>query len=287
MTRLLLMLCLLVAPVAADAPYQLATLLSWQRRSYPAAVVTSGFYDPRGISRYRSTPGLHLGYDIAMPYGTPVLAAWPGVVTAIIPWYGEEYGLRVEHPDGSSATYGHIAPGLGIGARVQPGTVVGWIASDHLDVKMRDSRGLPFDFGSGVVTFVPLPPDPAVLWRQAREELVHLVQAEASYRPQPRPAPELQKLGLRVAPRRLPRAGSSRLPELRRAWERFRKLPRPARQPAWSECPRLEREWRSARESLDRAAQLYAAGLLARKAWEAAVQEESRWRLLAEIARAL
>ena len=129
--------------------YRLDDVLQWQRRSYPAATVTSGFWDPRGVSRYRSQPGVHWGYDIAMPYGARVHCAWPGTVEAILPWHGSEVGVRVRHSDGSCATYGHVHALVSVGKRVESGDIIASIASDHLDVKMRDPQGQPFDFGSG------------------------------------------------------------------------------------------------------------------------------------------
>lgn len=137
-----------VAALRCPGPaYALADLLAWQRRSYSQAVVTSGFLDPRGVSRYRSQPGLHLGYDIAMPAGSPVLAAWPGTAIALVPWADGEWGVVVEHADGTRATYGHVAPQVQPGAAVVPGMTLGLIAVDHLDVKMRDARGEPLDYG--------------------------------------------------------------------------------------------------------------------------------------------
>jgi len=167
MRPLLLLLLLLAAaqalePEAADPAvlrqvmarrlrepsYGLQDLLAWQRRSYPPAVVTSGFYDPRGVSRYRSEPGLHLGYDIAMPAGASVLAAWTGRVSAVIPWAPGEWGVAVEHPDGTRATYGHVVPSVAPGQAVEPGTSLGTVAIDHLDVKLRDASDRPVDFGA-------------------------------------------------------------------------------------------------------------------------------------------
>lgn len=141
-------------------------LVRLQQRHFPGAVVTSGFHDWRTTSKYRSQAGLHLGYDIAMPYGCPFAAGWPGRVVAITPWYGEEYGITVVSPDGTSTTYGHVRPGVEIGTLVQPGTILGTIASDHLDVKMRDPSGNYFDFGgSGRIA-------PAPVWHDSREAIM-------------------------------------------------------------------------------------------------------------------
>lgn len=125
----------------------LADYVQMQQRFFPGAVVTAGFYDWRTTSRYRSHAGLHLGYDVAMPYGCPFSAGWPGTVTAIVLWSGEEYGITVQHPDGSSVTYGHVSPKVSVGQHVVPGEAIGTIAYNHVDVKMRDSAGNYVDFG--------------------------------------------------------------------------------------------------------------------------------------------
>ena len=130
-----------------QTPYALSALLQTQRASYAQVQVTSGFSDARGVSRYRSQAGLHLGYDLAMPYGCAVLCAWPGRVEAVIPWYGSEVGVRVRHSDGTCATYGHVQARVKAGELVEPGQILGTIASDHLDVKMRDASDQPLDFG--------------------------------------------------------------------------------------------------------------------------------------------
>ena len=127
----------------------LGHLVALQRQHFPQAWVSSTFYDYRTVSRYRRNPGLHLGYDIAMPYGCAVSAGWDGVVTNIIPWTATEYGVTVTDASGISVTYGHITPLVSIGQRVKAGSVVARIASDHVDVKMRDASGQYVPFGEG------------------------------------------------------------------------------------------------------------------------------------------
>ncbi len=127
----------------------LGHLVALQRQHFPQAWVSSTFYDYRTVSRYRRNPGLHLGYDIAMPFGCAVSAGWDGVVTDIIPWTGTEYGVTVTDASGISVTYGHITPLVSVGQRVKAGGIVARIASDHVDVKMRDSAGQYVPFGEG------------------------------------------------------------------------------------------------------------------------------------------
>ena len=147
-------------PHAGGGVYQgardLADYVALQQRNFPGAVVTAGFYDWRTISKYRGHAGLHLGYDVAMPYGCPFSAGWAGTVTAITPWSDTEYGITVVHPDGSSVTYGHVAATVNVGQQVQPGDVLGTIAYNHVDVKMRDANGNYVDFG-GNGRVVPTP----------------------------------------------------------------------------------------------------------------------------------
>jgi hypothetical protein len=139
-----------------------------QKCTYPQACVVAGFYDWRTTSRWRSRAGLHFGYDIAMPYGTPFVSGWSGVVTSIVPWYGEEYGITLALADGNSVTYGHVSPAVKVGDTVQVGQVTGFIRLDHVDVKMRDNTGNFVDFGNGksstlnmaLLTSAPMPAIP-------------------------------------------------------------------------------------------------------------------------------
>lgn len=138
-----------VEALGGGSGHALDDLLTACRRAWADAIVTSGFLDWRGVSRYRRVPGQHLGYDVAMPAGTPVACAWPGRVVAVTPWTDSEWGVTVRHDDGTEATYGHLAkPGVTVGATVAPGQTLGLVAVDHLDVKMRDANGRPLDFGA-------------------------------------------------------------------------------------------------------------------------------------------
>jgi hypothetical protein len=139
----------------------LGHLLALQRRHWGAAWISGTFYDWRTVSKYRRNAGLHLGYDIALPFGTPVSAGWDGTVVAVVPWTSSEWGVTVRGADGTEVTYGHITPGVVHGQRVSTGDTVGRIASDHVDVKMRDSRGNYIPFGEGAGT-APLVAQPAV-----------------------------------------------------------------------------------------------------------------------------
>lgn len=141
----------------------LEALMVLQRAMFPGAVVTGSFYDWRAPSKYRAVAGLHLGYDIGMPAGTPAVAGWPGQVTRIQPWFGAEHGVTVLSPSGFEATYGHITPRVRVGDVMNAGDVVGLVVNDHVDVKMRGPDGLFFDFGHATPPAVGLLPlSPAV-----------------------------------------------------------------------------------------------------------------------------
>lgn len=139
----------------------LGHLLALQRRHWAPAFISGTFYEWRTLSQYRRQAGLHLGYDIALPYGSAVSAGWPGTVVAVVPWTDTEWGVTVRGSDGTEVTYGHISPSVSVGTTVASGDVVGRIASDHVDVKMRDRLGryVPFGEGSeGVPTAYPSVP---------------------------------------------------------------------------------------------------------------------------------
>lgn len=125
----------------------LAGLVELQRSAWPGAVVTSGFYDWRTVSQYRSRAGLHLGYDIAMPAGSPVRAGWSGSVVSVAPWTDTQWGITVLSGSGLEVTYGHLSPSVSVGDAIQVGDVVGTVVVDHVDVKMRDTAGNYVDFG--------------------------------------------------------------------------------------------------------------------------------------------
>lgn len=113
----------------------------------PYALVTGWFWDWRSVSRYRSNPGYHFGYDIGMPAGTQVPAGWAGQVTSIANWAYGEWGISIVTRDGYTITYGHLAPRVSEGSFVNVGDIVGTVAVDHVDVKIRDPQGGFVDFG--------------------------------------------------------------------------------------------------------------------------------------------
>lgn len=152
----MLALCL---PCYAEGQSLVEALLR-MRTSYPAAEITGRFADYRGLSMYRSHAGLHNGYDIGMPAGAAVPAVWAGTVVAITPWTSTQVGVSVQTGP-FEVTYGHLIPGsVRVGDFVRPGDVLGTVAVDHVDIKMRDGSGAYVDFGEGVGA---TPVDPADL----------------------------------------------------------------------------------------------------------------------------
>ena len=152
----LLLLWLLTCGARGDV----ADLLAWQRQGDSGAFISSGFYDWRGPSKYRSRPGLHAGYDIAMLAGSRVRTPWPGEVVAITPWYGEEFGVTLRLPNGLEATFGHIAPSVSLGQVLARGAVVGRVVVDHVDVKVRNASGY-VDFGVEKMVLAGSSPPPS------------------------------------------------------------------------------------------------------------------------------
>ena len=113
----------------------------------PYAVITGWFSDWRDVSMYRSHAGYHYGYDIGLLKGFRVPAGWAGTVTAIIPWSDYEWGIMVTMKNGYSVTYGHLTPLVKVGTVIEPGMVVGEVAVNHVDIKVRDPQGNFVDIG--------------------------------------------------------------------------------------------------------------------------------------------
>lgn len=77
----------------------------------------------------------HAGIDWAGPVGTPIMAAGSGVIEEAR--FKGEFGnyIRIRHANGYKTAYAHLsrhAPGIGEGARVTQGQVIGFIGSTGL-----------------------------------------------------------------------------------------------------------------------------------------------------------
>lgn len=133
--------------------------LPFQGASYP---VTSGF-GPRN-SPTAGASSYHWGYDFGTPLGTPLYAPagatvdFMGADTADLDGDGVPDGLgnylRLLMPGGEQMYYGHLdrfAPGLEVGATIDPGTLLAYTGSSgistgpHLDIRMRDAEGNRID----------------------------------------------------------------------------------------------------------------------------------------------
>lgn len=78
---------------------------------------------------------LHRGVDWAAPIGTPVVAAFEGVIAAA--GDGKGYGnlVRISHPNGLETRYAHLnsfADGIATGASVSAGTLIGYVGTTGL-----------------------------------------------------------------------------------------------------------------------------------------------------------
>lgn len=130
-----------VAPATTPSSYggALPRYLDQVHRSVASyAQVTSVFSDPR--------PGrLHHGYDIGLDAGTAVPVGWSGRVVKIAPWYNGEFCISV-NVGGVLVNYGHLHPAVKEGDLVKVGDTVGFVAYNHVDIKMM--RGEEFvDWG--------------------------------------------------------------------------------------------------------------------------------------------
>ncbi len=106
---------------------------------------SSGF-GPRGR-------GFHAGVDLRAPHGSPVRAPVGGTVVFAGRWYAYGTIIDIEHRDGSVARYAHlatIAAGVGPGAQVLPGQLIGTVGRTgrttgaHLHIELRRD-GRPVD----------------------------------------------------------------------------------------------------------------------------------------------
>lgn len=103
------------------------------RKPIADGIMRSGFgYRRHPVLGYAK---LHTGVDWANPIGTPIVAAGNG--TVIKAEWDSGYGRRVEvqHINGYVTTYNHMSRfgrGVGAGARVRQGQVVGYVGSTGL-----------------------------------------------------------------------------------------------------------------------------------------------------------
>ena len=126
------------------------------QRIYPASQITGSFWDWRAPSVYRRRAGLHYGYDLSAPAGTPVTAPWEAAVVAITPWNGRECGITLS-AGGHRITFGHLLPSVEVGWHLKVGQCIGLVARDHVDIKAKDERDHFVDLRLVSVFSVPTP----------------------------------------------------------------------------------------------------------------------------------
>jgi murein DD-endopeptidase MepM/ murein hydrolase activator NlpD len=124
---------------------------AWQQ-PLPEARVTSPFNSQR-MHPILARVLPHLGIDYAAPYGTPVRAAGDGSISSAERRGGYGNIVEIQHPNGYSTRYAHLsrfAPGLGRGAAVRQGEIIGFVGATglatgpHLHYEVR-RHGRPVD----------------------------------------------------------------------------------------------------------------------------------------------
>ncbi len=96
------------------------------------APVAGRVSSPYGARRdpFSGSPAFHAGLDLAAPEGTPVRAAAPGRVAFSGPSGAAGRVVRIEHPDGTTTGYAHLARAfVAPGALVEAGDVIGAVGT--------------------------------------------------------------------------------------------------------------------------------------------------------------
>lgn len=119
----------------AEAPLSLA---------WPVTGAITSEYGWRTSPFGGGTREFHEGLDIAVPAGTPVKAAAPGVVVQAGWMGGFGYGVVIDHGGKMQTLYGHLKRiRVRAGQRVQRGEVIAWSGSSgrstgpHLDFRVK------------------------------------------------------------------------------------------------------------------------------------------------------
>ncbi len=164
------------AAVKQNAKSDLDSYVQLIKKYDPYAIITGWFWDWRSISVYRRNAGYHLGYDIAMPAGCLVPSGWSGTVIAVTPWSSSEWGISLLTNNGYVITFGHLIPCVSVGSPILPGTAVGTVARDHVDIKITDPSGNYIDFGKTSGLF---PIDPNAVFMTDKSFYLHSPQNRA------------------------------------------------------------------------------------------------------------
>jgi hypothetical protein len=97
---------------------------------------------------------VHEGMDIDLPYGTPIYAGWPGVVTEIGGSEAHDYGphaVKIWLDEGHDIVLGHLTRAMVVkGQRVEIGTLVGYVGDLGVtDIPNLDFGARPHGGGTG------------------------------------------------------------------------------------------------------------------------------------------
>ncbi|WP_245678322.1 M23 family metallopeptidase [Chondromyces crocatus] len=174
------------------------------RLPVPGAPVTSHF-NPKRLHPILKKPMPHTGTDFGAPSGTPIYAAYRGVVEFIGPAGPSGNLVTVKHPNGVTTGYAHMSkflPGLKVGDKVGTHQQVGYVGTTgrstgpHLhftakrDGKYFDALTLQMDGER------PVPPVDKAAFLAAKEALDKRIDAIPLPEPPPEaPPPEPAKTG--------------------------------------------------------------------------------------------
>lgn len=145
------------APVAAQVVQAFIRAADPAPAPAPARVINpnSGLVWPTYGPIFTYFGGYHAGIDISPPYGTPVVAAAAGVVSAVN-WWNYSYGfhITIDHGSGVSTLYAHMSQILvGAGESLAQGQMIGRVGSTgrstgphlHFEVLQNDSPVNPLN----------------------------------------------------------------------------------------------------------------------------------------------
>lgn len=122
------------------------------RSPVPGAPVTSRF-NPKRLHPILKTVMPHNGTDFGAPMGTPIYAAYRGVVTFVGPHGATGNWVAIDHPGGIETGYAHMsrfAAGLKVGDKVGTHQLIGYVGTTgrstgpHLHFSAR-KKGVFFD----------------------------------------------------------------------------------------------------------------------------------------------
>lgn len=135
------------------------TAADWLRLSeepnlWPVEGRITGSFGER-IDPFNGEGAFHSGVDISTTYGTPVIAPADGVVDFADFWSGYGRMIEIEHAQGITTRYGHLASfAVTLGQNVRRGQVIGYVGLSgrstgphlHYEVWLHDNPVNPYHF---------------------------------------------------------------------------------------------------------------------------------------------